>query len=398
MPMDQSWMKLLGALVVVLPLSCGGDGDPRDPLAAAESELTDRRGRFAASVLAEVDLPFPAGIAAGRDVFFVGSPFEGRVIALSRADGAMLGELPPPPNGFILPFIMKSVSGSRVAVLDAGGFPSPDPFVPANPTIYEYEYRFGPHSEFRARLVRSIPFDGAVIGFAEDAIRLDDGRYLLSDAVLGSIWIAERDGTIRPGIVPETLSPEDAIPEMVFCDTMPVVEVGGVPFLFTDSAIPGVTALAERNGKVYFSGSCAGAVYSFPLSILDDSRAPHERAEDIRPVSIKPHDVVVEELLGLTFNPFDRHDPYLYAADALQLRVIRIDPRNGRRSVVGDDPVLFNFPSSLAFAPPRECDKNTSTLFVLSNQQHLTPLLNDAIQVDMLEPPFLATQIQFRGH
>ena len=114
-------------------------------------------------------------------------------------------------------------------------------------------------------------------------------------------------------------------------------------------------------------------------------------------MSVKPPGVEVEELLGLTVNPFDRHDPYLYAADALQLRVIRIDPRNGARKVIADDPVLFNFPSSLAFLPPLD-PHSGATLLALSNQQHRTPALNDAITSEMLEPPFLISKIKFRGH
>jgi hypothetical protein len=99
---------------------------------------------------------------------------------------------------------------------------------------------------------------------------------------------------------------------------------------------------------------------------------------------------LVEELLGLTNNPYDRTDHYLYAADALQLRVIRIDPRTGKREVVGDDQHLFNFPSSLAFAPPT-CGSRNAPLLTMSNQQHRTVITNDAIHEDVLEPPFIAT-------
>jgi len=108
-------------------------------------------GNARSSVFAELTA-IPAGVAAGANVVFVGSPLEGRVLALSARTASQVGELPPPPNGFALPFIMHSIGESRVAVLDAGGLPSPKPFVPANPTIYEYEYRFSqkgaspPHS------------------------------------------------------------------------------------------------------------------------------------------------------------------------------------------------------------------------------------------------------------
>lgn len=385
------WAKVCTLLAFV----CGCSAESLDgPTAATSDELRADVSRLAVTrALMPVELPLPAGVAAVNDAIFVGSPFEARVLAYSRFTKQPLGELPPPAQGFALPFILKAVKGNRVAVLDAGGFPSPEPFVPANPTIYEYSFKQQPHGGFSATLERSVPFTGALIGFSEDFIQLDDGRYLVTDAVLGSVWIAETDGTIKPGLVPRTFEPADAIPETYFCNTMPVIDVGGLPFLFTAATVPGITAMAARHGKLFFSASCAGAVYSMPLASLSDSREPWQRAADIELVSPKPAGVEIEELLGITFDPSNPHDPYLYAADALQLRVIRIDVRSGRRSVVSDDPALLNFPSSLAFAPSIGHGA-PSALLALSNQQHRTVALNAAITEDVLQPPFLVTQIR----
>lgn len=375
-----------------LTLSCGSDGREASSAVLSEGLRVDVSRMAVTRALMPVDLAFPAGVAAASDLVFVGSPFEGRVAVYSRLTKQLVGDLPAPPNGFVLPFILKAVDAHTVAVLDAGGFPSPAPFVPANPTIYEYSFqRSG--GQFSAQLVRSIPFTEALIGFSEDIVKLDDGRYLINDAVLGSIWIANPDGSVQPGLVPRTFEPADAIPQTYFCDTMPIVQVGGLPFLFTGSTIPGITAMAERDGIVYFSASCAGAVYSIPLASLSDAREPWQRAADIRLVSAKPAAVLVEELLGITFDPNAPHDPYLYAADALQLRVIRIDVRSGARQVVADDPALLNFPSSLAFVPSHGHGV-PPLLLAISNQQHRTVILNDAITADVLQPPFLLTQMR----
>lgn len=369
---------------------------PPSTIASQELQLSVTR-RSLSYEFANLNLPFPAGVAAGRDIVFVGSPFEGRVVALSRVSGLPLGELPSPPNGLVLPFILKHVGEHRVAVLDAGGFPNPLPFAPVNPTIYEFEYSFSPRLGFSARLVRSISFVSVLIGFAEDIVHLDDDRYLLADALLGSIWIAESDGSIRPGIVPRSYSPKDAIAQMHFCSTMPLVHVGGLPFLFTASTLPGVAPLAVRDGIVYFHSSCAGGLFSVPLASLSDRRAPHERAADIRLISPKPANVAVEELLAAAFDPYLPNDPYLYAADALQLRLIRIDVRTGERQIVADDPQLFNFPSSIGFLPPIAANAGRTALLVVSNQQHRTPITNDAITQDMLELPFIATKVLVRS-
>lgn len=385
----------LAAFVPVLfasLLGCSSAEEQAETVGSVSSALTVQSTPLGVSseLMPINEAPFPAGIAAGEDVIFIGDPFEGRVLAYSRATHEMIGELPAPPQGLILPFILKSVKGENVAVLDAGGFPSPKPFIPANPTIYEYKFRYR-HGQFSAELKRSIPFTGATIGFAEDAIQLDDGRYIVDDAVLGQIWIANTDGSIQPGITPKTLDPVDAIPQMYFCDTMPTVQVGGIPFLFTASTVPGITSMAQIKDTLYFTGSCSGAVYKVPIKTLTDYRQPWQRAADIKVVSPKPAGVQVEELLGLTNNPYDPADRYLYAADALQLRVIRIDPKNGKRAVVGDDQHLFNFPSSLGFAPPECGSHKGAPLLTLSNQQHRLVILNDAIHEDVFEPPFLAT-------
>lgn len=171
-----------------------------------------------------------------------------------------------------------------------------------------------------------------------------------------------------------------------------MIDVGGVPFLFSGATLPGASplGLAERAGLLYFYSPCAEGLYAVPLAALADTRAPHERAADIRLVAAKPADVPVEQLLGLTFNPFSPWDRWLYAADSLQLRIIRIDVATGRRQVVADHPDLFNFPSSLAFLPPV---LGVSPLAVVSNQQHRLTLTNAAISEDLAAPPFIIAKV-----
>ena len=331
-----------------------------------------------------------AGVAGGDRVIFVGEPLGGSVVALSRFSGRRIGQLPPPPNGFVLPFIMHSLGEGRVAVLDAGGLPQPSPFVPANPVIYEYAYGFSAENNFSASLIRTISFAGVLVGFPEDFVHLDDGRYLLSDAVLGSIWIVTPDGSIAPGIVPKSFDPPDFIPTLALCATMPEITVNGYPFLFSGSTLPGVSPLAVRNDTVYFYSPCARGIYAFPLAILSDGRAPYQRASDIQLIAPTPPNVQVEELLDFSFNPFDPKDPYLYAADPLKLHVIRIDLSNGARQVVASGSRLFDFPSSLAFLP---IIGPASELVIVSNQQERTPITNDAVSETTFKLPFIVAKI-----
>ncbi len=98
----------------------------------------------------------------------------------------------------------------------------------------------------------------------------------------------------------------------------------------------------------------------------------------------------VEELLDFSFNPYNPFDRYLYAADPLQLQVIRIDLTNGARQVVANDPKLFDFPSSLGFAPTVG---PVSEILVASNQQERSPLTNDAVSGTTFNLPFIVARI-----
>ena len=355
------------------------------PLCAAEAK------HFASRSYATLGAP-PAGIAGGRTVVIVGSPLEGRVIALDRRTRREVGSLPPPPGGFVLPYIIRALDESHVAVLDAGGFPSPMPFVPANPRIYEYEYDYDFIRGLTAKLKRTISFENELIGFAEDIAPIGHGRYVLSDAALGALWVVESDGKVRPGVAPKGLAPEDALFPLALCSSMPEIFVSGLPFLFSGSALPGVAALAANNGQLYFYSPCGRGLYSIPLPSLFDARQPYERIVDVKLVSKAADTVAVEQLLGLSFSP-DSKDHHLYAADSLQLRIIRIDLVNGTREIIADEPTLFDFPSSTAFLPQPGA---APILLVASNQQERTTLTNDAIQQDQLKPPFTIGEVLLR--
>ncbi len=398
MPMNP--VRWAGCVLACLPLwACTSDGGARASSSTEQTATTTEDLQVAVSSRAVsydfTDLTFlPAGVAAGQNVIFIGDVLEGRVFAFSRFTGHQLGELPQPPGGFVVPFIMHSLGDGLVGILTAGGLPQPKPFVPVSPSIFEYRYTDTATTNFASKLVRTIDFSSVEVGFPEDFAQLDDGRILLTDAILGSIWVAQTNGTITPGIVPKTFAPEDGIPALVICPTMPEVTVNGVPFLFSGSTIPGVGPIAVRNGEVYFFSACARGLYKFPVSILSDHRQPYQRAADFRLINSTPADTVVEELLDFQFNPFDKDDPYLYAARGMQLEIIRIDSRTGQRQLVAHDPRLFDFPSSLAFLPPiGGFETGLTSLVVVSNQQERTPITNDAVTEDSFNLPFPVTKV-----
>jgi hypothetical protein len=337
----------------------------------------------------------PHGVAGDQHLVFVAEPLNARVAVLDRASGDEVGDLPAPPGGFLLPFEMRLPHAGRLVVLDSGGFP--DPTSLAIPRVYDYRYAYDPDARtFSATLTRTVRFDGIPFVFSEDVEVLDDGRYVVSDSVFGALWVISRDGSsITPGIVPATFNPEDGIPGLAPCIFAPEVDtVGGVPFILPGGFAPGVGSLTSRDGFLYFGGTCAGGVARVPIAVFDDARPPHERGSDIEIVAPRPDPGDFDTLKGLTFNPFDPQDDALYAADAFHLRIIKIDVATGVRTVIADDPVLFNFPISLKFLPPIRGER---AFIVSSDQEHRFAALNAALDdVSIFQLPFLITEVRLR--
>src|SRR5262245_14775196 len=131
---------VLGAVICTSISGCVTDGAlPQDPPAAAGSELASTRSaRVSAAPFATTsDLNF--GVAGDASFVFVTQPLARRVLVLDRASGRTLGQLPPPPDGFLLPFTVRVPRPDHLVVLDPGGFPSPT--TPSIARVFDYEVR-----------------------------------------------------------------------------------------------------------------------------------------------------------------------------------------------------------------------------------------------------------------
>jgi hypothetical protein len=219
-----------------------------------------------------------------------------------------------------------------------------------------------------------------------------DGRCVVSDSALGALWVIRQDGVIVPGIVPASFAPEDALPDLAPGFFFPTVDsVGGVPFELPGNFAPGVGSMTSDGTHLYFGSTFRGGLRRVPLAVLDDDRLPWQRAGDIVVVSPRPDAGDFDTLKGLTFNPYDPHDQALYATDPFHLRLLRIDVATGARSVIANDPQLFNFPVSAKFLPPRQ---GMTTLVVSSDQEHRFAALNAALEgVSQFQPPFLIVEV-----
>ena len=124
--------------------------------------------------------------------------------------------------------------------------------------------------------------------------------------------------------------------------------------------------------------------------LLDDSRPAAERAKRI--VTVTPRANALESLKGITFNRWDRDDPWPYAGDPFALQLIRIHSRSGRREVLSTDAQRFGFTVATAFLPPRRRG-GANPLVTASDQEHRWSATNAALNgADAFQPPFILAE------
>ena len=217
---------------------------------------------------------------------------------------------------------------------------------------------------------------------------LPNGEYVLSESVFGALWLIGRDGTVRPGLVPDAA--DKPLPNLSGCPFLPIppdFRIDGLPFEPLGGFAPGVGSLAVRGNELYMSSTCQGGVQKLKIkTLLDTSRSAYDRAAEIRTVATRQYNV--ESLKGITFNEFDRRDQWIYAGDPFRLQLIRIHSRTGKREVLSTNAKLFNFTVATDFLPPT-FKGLPSPLVTASDQEYRWQVLNPALDEDEFEPPFI---------
>jgi hypothetical protein len=352
--------------------------------ARAEAARPDRGD---ADVFAKSPSPVH-GIAADHAVVFVTRPSiepgaASSVVALDARTGRRIGQLPPPPGGFRFPFALRIAGKGRLAVLDNAGFPPQ-----GAPKIHEYRYTT--RRRISATRERTIDFAGLPLLFAEDLELMPKGGYVVSESVVGALWLVGRNGKIRPGLVPTGPAP---LPKLGGCaHPTGLLTVGDLPFSSNGGFAPGVGSLAISGDDLFFGTSCLGGLHRLDLDTLTDTDRPAiDRAATIETVSPRPARTRFESLKGLAVDKANRRHKWIYAGDAFRLRLIRIHPRTGERQIVADDSRLFNFPVAATFRP-RAKARGRARLLVTSDQEYRWAGLNGALTQNAFKPPFLVTQ------
>jgi hypothetical protein len=352
--------------------------------ALVASPAASAHGGASASVLAQRP-SLTHGIAGDQRYVFTTEPGIGlsvggpRVVVLNRFTGREVAVLPPPPGGFKLPFTLRVPAPGHLVVLDDAGFPPQGP-----PKVYDYAYRTDWRG-FHAAVTRTVDFADLPLAFAEDVEVLPDGQYVVSESVIGGLWLIGRDGAIRPGIVPAGPASLKHLGGCFF--PAGSFSVGGVPFVPLGNFAPGAGSLAVRGNDLYVSSTCAGGVMKVPIATVEDASRPAvERDGEIQ--TVVPSAFSLESLKGIQFNRYDPRDPWLYAGDPFRLRLIRVNVRTGERQLLSSDARLFNFTVSTAFLPPL-LPGLPNPLVTASDQEYRSALLNAGLSADAFQPPFV---------
>ena len=326
------------------------------------------------------------GISGDSRLVFVSEAMAGRVIVLDRFTGAEVAQVAPPPGGWILPFTLRVPREGRLVVMDTGGFPSPT--APVVPRVYDVDYQYDAlRGGFRSNIARTVRFDGLPTGYSEDLEVTRSGDYILTDSILGSIWVIRPNGTIVPAIVPALSG--ISVPILAPC-AFPGVTIDGIRFTTAGDFAPGVGSVGADDTHLYFATTCNGGIHRIPLSTLTSPRlSMTQRARAIETVSPRAPGAV-ETLKGLTFNHFDPSDRALYAVDSIQRRVFRMNTRTGAREILARDPRLFDFPVAAQFLPPVA---GQTVLVVSSDQEYRLAALNPSITTDMFSGPFVIAKV-----
>jgi hypothetical protein len=317
------------------------------------------------------------GIAGDARHVFVTEPLAHEVDVLDRHSGRQIATIPAPPAGFLLPFTLRVPQPGHLIVLDSGGFPPQGP-----PSVYDYAYADA-HGRFTAKLTRTVSFTGQPLQFAEDVDVLPDGEYVVSESVIGALWLIGRDGSVRPGMFPSGNAP---LPKLGGCGfPAGTFTVGGLPFAAPGNFAPGVGSLAVHGAYLYFSSTCAGGIQKLPIrTLLDTSRPAEDRVGDI--TTVTPRQNALESLKGITFDQDDPFDPYIYAGDPFRLQLIRVNTVDGRREVLSTDARLFNFTTATTFLPGGD-------LVTASDQEYRWSGLNSALTSDQFQPPWIVAEV-----
>lgn len=376
----------------LLTLWLSGCALETEDVAASSEDLRVAVSRDALAIPYAARDNMPQGLAADASYVYVAEPLSGRVAVLGRFNGREMATLPAPPDGpFILPFQVRVPSQGRVVVLDPGGFPNPAGPPPVARLI-EYDVR-AVRRRFEATHVRTISMAGLPIIFADDVAPLGDGTYVVAEPVIGALWRVTADGAVIPAVFPASPAPADAIPALAPCFAPPNIDVDGIPFRAPGDFLPGVASVTSDDSYLYFGATCAGGLYRIPLAALDNAELPWDRADDIELLSPRPATSVLDSLKGLSVDIYGDPD-YLYAADPFNVQLVRIDLRNGQRTVVFTDGELFNFVVNTAFVPPMGFED--ASLITVSDQEHRWTALNAALTEDQFELPFLMTRVFLR--
>lgn len=309
---------------------------------AAASPPTIVLGPTASTQYAEA---FPVhGVGGDERLIFALQPTEvpdhARGVWVSHRDGgAHLGAVTPPPAGWGAALAIKIVEyrslpgdGSEGHFLILDGF-APQQAGTRPGIVYEYDYRYTRHEGLSTTVTGTHPlpmftgFDGRGMPtgpiYPISLARLPDGKVVVIDFVLGSIWTS---GATLDDWTLSMIDPRFEVGELA----SPIVGVGrapgggtrpytfstlALPPLFNFPILPGIHGVAycdPTDEVAVLRTATPGGIYGIPASVLlDGSLAPWEKGAAVREIAA-PQPGLTDLSAGLDYDRYNPRTPWLY--------------------------------------------------------------------------------------
>jgi hypothetical protein len=256
-----------------------------------------------------------------------------------RDDGKHLGAVTPPEAGWGAALAIKIVDyrnvggdGSEGSFLILDGF-APQQAGTRPGIVYEYDYHYTVNEGLSTTLTGAHPLP-MFAGFDAQGLpngplypislaRLPDGRVVVIDFILGSIWVS---GATLDQWSLAMIDPRFEVGEL----TSPIVGVGrapgggtrpytfftvSLPPFFPFSILPGIHGVAycdPTDEIAVLRTATPGGIYGIPASVLvDGSVSPALKGASVREIA-PPEPGVTDLSVGLDYDRFHPDTPWLY--------------------------------------------------------------------------------------
>jgi hypothetical protein len=411
--------SILGATLLWFIMCIGCSSDP--PAEATTAALCGSVVAGPAS-LAEFPDGFAIhGVGGDTDLLFALQPSPSPltppgVHVAHRLSGDNLGDVTPPPGGFLVPLTVKIESFSRAGlagtqgrflIMDARMPPAfiGSPFA-TNARLYRYSYRYTRRDGLRTTLLEThtLPLASGLpdpsaptlpdgILYPGSIALLPGGRVAITDNIAGSIWVSDVSlnnwslAIIDPRFAGAPRGPVEGVGRNEDGVIAPYTLLTPAPPGFPPGLglFPGIHSIAYAavTEEVCFPVTFPGGIYCIDESVLSDAATPPFLKSAAVRVVVPPTPGLGDLTDGLDYDRFHPTSPWLYwqrapadVAGGGYNTLRRVHLLTGAIEVVASDNELYSWANEISVLPPLLSDGRWTWILSSVGQEYNNPDVN----------------------